>query len=74
MEIHDLVPGLKSVRSELGNFSLNVFDRKADVVHPKFVQVANVRIGQSQELNFRSWGRVLQYERDVVASIPGTPM
>jgi hypothetical protein len=72
VEIHDLVPGLKPVRSELGNFSLNVFDRKTDVVHPKFVQVANVRIGQwpgmpvSQELDFRSWRRVLQYERDVI--------
>ena len=72
MEIHDLVPGLKSVRSELGNFSLNVFDRKTDVVHPNFVEVANVRIGQwlgmpvSQELDFRSWRRVLQYERDVI--------
>src|SRR5262249_28107700 len=56
----------------LGNFSLDVFDRKTDVVHPKFVQVANVRIGQwlglpvSQELDFRSWRRVLQYERDVI--------
>jgi hypothetical protein len=72
MEIHDLVPGLKPVRSELGDFSLDVFDRKTDVVHPNFVQVANVRIGQrlglpiAQELDFRSWGRVLRYERDVV--------
>src|SRR5262245_33491570 len=72
VEIHDLVPGLKPVRSELGDFSLNVFDRKTDVVHPKFVQVANVRIGQwlglpvSQELDFRSWGRVLEYKRDVI--------
>ena len=72
VEIHDLVPGLKPVRSELGNFSLNVFDRKTDVVHPNFVEVANVRIGQwlgmpvSQELDFRSWRRVLQYERDVI--------
>src|SRR5262249_41645564 len=46
VEIHDLVPGLKPVRSELGNFSLDVFDRKTDVVHPNFVEVANVRIGQ----------------------------
>jgi hypothetical protein len=65
MEIHDLVPGLKPVRSELGNFGLNVFDRETDVVHPNFVQIANVRIGQrlglpvSQELDFRSRGRVL---------------
>jgi hypothetical protein len=72
VEIHDLVPGLKPVRSELGNFSLDVFDRKTDVVHPNFVEVANVRIGQwlgmpvSQELDFRSWRRVLQYERDVI--------
>jgi len=72
VEIHDLVSGLKPVGSELGNFSLDVFDRKTDVVHPKFVQVANVRIGQwlglpvSQELDFRSWRRVLQYERDVI--------
>jgi hypothetical protein len=72
VEIHDLVPGLKPVRSELGNFSLDVFDRETDVVHPNFVQIANVRIGQrlglpvSQELDFRSWGRVLQYERDVI--------
>src|SRR5262245_10013518 len=72
VEIHDLVPGLEPVRSELGNFSLDVFDRKTDVVHPNFVQVSNVRIGQrlglpvAQELDFRSWGRVLQHERDVI--------
>jgi hypothetical protein len=72
VEIHDLVSGLKPVRSELGNFSRNVFDRKTDVVHPNFVEVANVRIGQwlgmpvSQELDFRSWRRVLQHERDVI--------
>jgi hypothetical protein len=72
VEIHDLVPSLKPVRSELGNFSLDVFDRETDVVHPNFVEIANVRIGQriglpvSQELDFRSWGRVLQYERDVI--------
>jgi hypothetical protein len=72
VEIHDLVPGLKPVRSELGDFSLNVFDRKTDVVHPKLVEVANVRIGQrlglpvAQELDFRSWGRVLQDQRDVI--------
>src|SRR5262245_47498823 len=72
VEIHDLVPGLKPVRSELGNFSLDVFDPKTNVVHPNFVEVANVRIGQrlglpvAQELDFRSWGRVLQHERDVI--------
>src|SRR5262245_2569419 len=72
VEIHDLVPGLEPVRSELGNFSLDVFDRKTDVVHPNFVQVSNVRIGQrlglpvAQELDFRSWGRVLEHERDVI--------
>jgi hypothetical protein len=72
VEIHDLVPGLEPVRPELVNFGLNVFDRKTDVVHPNFVEVANVRIGQwlgmpvSQELDFRSRGRVLQYERDVI--------
>src|SRR5262249_41182780 len=55
---------------ELGNFSLNVFDRKTEVVHPKLVKVANVRIGQrlglpvAQELDFRSWGRVLEDQRD----------
>src|SRR5262249_4448261 len=41
VEIHDLVPGLKPVRSELGDFSLDVLDRKTNVVHPNFVQVAN---------------------------------
>src|SRR5262249_10147253 len=57
---------------ELGDFSLDVFDRKTNVVHPNFVQVANVRIGQrlglpvAQELDLRSWGRVLQHERDVI--------
>src|SRR5215471_16183258 len=72
VEIHDLVPGLKPVRAELGDFSLDVFDRKTDVVHPKLVEVANVRIGQrlglpvAQELDFRSWGRVLQDQRDVI--------
>src|SRR5262249_19825934 len=72
VEIHDLVPGLKPVRSELGNFSLDVFDCKTDVVHPNFVEVANVRIGErlglpvAQKLDFRSWGRVLEHERDVI--------
>ena len=56
----------------LATFSLDVFDRKTDVVHPNFVEVANVRIGQwlripvSQELDFRSWRRVLQNECDVI--------
>jgi hypothetical protein len=72
VEIHDLVPGLEPVGSDLGNFSLDIFDRKTDVVHANFVQIANVRIGQclgmavSQELDFRSRGRVLQHERDVI--------
>ena len=80
MEIHDLVPGLEPVRPELGNFGLNVFDRKTDVVHPKLVEVANMRIGQrlglsvAQELDFRSWGRVLQDQRDVIGLDTGTPM
>ena len=61
VEIHDLVPGLEPARSEPGHFSLDVPDRKTDVVHPQFGEVANVRVGQRlgvpivQELDFRSW-------------------
>jgi hypothetical protein len=71
MEIHDLIPRLEPVRPELGDFDLDVIDRKADVVPAELVQVTDVRIGQglgmmvAQELDFRSWRDVLQNQRDV---------
>ena len=44
MEIHDLVARLEPARPELGDFGLDVIDRKADVVHAELVEVADVGI------------------------------
>jgi hypothetical protein len=46
VKVHDLVAGPEPARSQSGELGLDVVNGKADVVHPEFVQIADMRIRQ----------------------------